>query len=221
MMMSKTIEEIRLLMKYAVPEKELPQAETLLTEYDSDRIALNLFRHFYSFLPEGLDDTISKILLIDRKEGVFLLCAITGIDNYLYLVSQDKTEFLGRRDEGIWDEEVLHFFGFKDREASVKKLESLSPFPTYRPSHADENLCPICSAAGGEFHTLGCPVEICPWCSGQLTNCTCRFTITGKKNLHNESDLLVFQAQLEEKGRVPFDPKTQRPTYPVQEEGEQ
>lgn len=216
-MISKQIEDIKLFMEYAVPEEERDQALSLLEKFSDDRIALNLLHSFYSFLPEGLDDSVSKLILIDRKSGVFLLCAITGIDNYLYLVSQQKAEFLGRRDEGIWDEEVLEFFGYKDREASIKKLESLSQFATYTPAHADESLCPLCSAADGEFHALGCPAEICPWCSGRLTHCNCRFTMAGKKKLNNETDISSFQEQLDNKGRVPFDAKSQRLTYPVQE----
>ncbi len=212
-MISSKIKEIELLMQYAVPDEEMSQARSLLEEYKDDRIALNLFHNFYSFLPEGIDDSISKILLLDRKEGVFLLCAITGIENYLYLVSQEKVEFLGRRDEGIWDDEALKFFGYKSHEECIKKIESLSQFPTYRPAHTDESLCPICFTADGELHTLGCPVEICPWCNGQLTNCQCRFTLTGKEQLNSEPDLEVFQEQLREKGRIPFDEKHHRPSF--------
>ncbi len=217
-MISKKIEEIKLLMQYAVPEKERGAAQALLEKFNNDRIALNLFHSFYSFLPEGLDDSISKILLVHRKEGAFLLCAITGIDNYLYLVTHEMAEFLGRRDEGIWEDKVLHFFGFKSREDCIENISSLSNLPTYRPAHTDEDLCPICFAATDEFHTLGCPVEICPWCDGQLTACDCRFTMAGKDKLKNDADLDGLLEQLNKKGRVPFDAKSQRPSFPKQEE---
>lgn len=217
-MISQELEEIKLLIHYAAPEEERLNALSLLTKYSSDRIALNIFRSFYSYLPEGLDDSITKLLLIDRKEGVFLICVITGIDNYLYIANQEKAEFLGQRDEGIWDEEVLKFFDFQDRESSIKKMKSLSQFSTYCPAHTDENVCPVCSVTNGEFHTLGCPVEICPWCKGQLTNCNCRFTMAGKEKLAKEADLAALEIQLHEKGRIPFDSKEQRPSYPSEQE---
>ena len=212
-MISNKIKEIELLMKYAVPEDETKEARSLLEEYKDDRIVLNLFHTFYSFLPEGIDDSITKILLLNRKEGVFLLCVITGIENYLYIVSQEKAVFLGRRDEGIWDDEVVKFFGYKNKEECLKKLESLSKFPTYNPAHADESLCPICFTADGEIHTLGCPVEICPWCNSQLTSCHCRFTMIAKEQLKSETDLAAFQEQLDEKGRISFDAKQHRPSF--------
>lgn len=212
-MISDKVKEIELLMQYAVPKEEMTQARALLEQYKDDRIALNLFHSFYSFLPEGIDDSISKILLLNRTKGIFLLCAITGLENYLYIVSQEKAEFLGRRDEGIFEDEALEFFGYKNQAECIKKLASLSQFPTYNPAHTDENLCPICFTADGQVHTLGCPVEICPWCNSQLTNCHCRFTMIGKKQLKSETDLAAFQEQLNEKGRIPFDAQHHRPSF--------
>ena len=214
-MISQKLAEIKLLMQYAVPADELPQAVALLEEYSGDRIALNLFHAFYSYLPEAHDDAITGLQVIALKKGVFLLCAATGIDNYLYVVSQEQAEFLGSAANGIWDSEVLEYFGYGSQEDSARSLEDMSRFPAYTPANADANLCPICSAANGEFHTLGCPVEICPWCGGQLTNCPCRFTITGKNTLQNEEDLESFHEQLVNKGRIPFDAGTQRPAYPA------
>lgn len=214
-MISRQLEEIKVLMEYAVPADERQQALALLEEFSGDRIALNLFHAFYSFLPEGLDDAINGLQVIAVKQGIFLLCAATGIDNYLYVVSQQQAEFLGSAANGIWDSEVLEFFGYATREESIRSLEDISRFPAYSPATADINLCPVCSAANGEFHILGCPVEVCPWCGGQLTNCPCRFTITGKDRLTDEDDLESFHEQLTAKGRVPFDAKSQRPAYPA------
>ncbi|OKY76198.1 MAG: hypothetical protein BM485_02805 [Desulfobulbaceae bacterium DB1] len=213
-MLSDKIKEIKLLMQYAVPPEEREQALALLEKYDGDRIALNLFHSFYSYLPEGLDDAISAVHVLARKEGLFLLCAVTGINNYLYMVSQEDAEFLGSSAEGIWDSDVRDFFGYRDQEESAKELADISSFSPYTPAHADEELCPVCSAADGELHALGCPVEVCPWCDGQLTRCNCRFTITGKSKLHTEADLLPLQEELHKKGRVPYDAKRQRPAYP-------
>ncbi|MBI5556007.1 MAG: hypothetical protein HY885_00050 [Deltaproteobacteria bacterium] len=217
-MISKKIEEIKLLMQYAVPADAMKQPLALLEEFSNDRIGLNLFHAFYSFLPEGLDDAIKGVRVVSLKQGIFLLCATTEIDNYLYVVSQEQAEFLGSVSQGIWDSEVLNFFGYADREESIKKLKDISRFPAYTPANADMNLCPLCSAANGEFHTLGCPVEVCPWCGGQLTNCPCRFTITGKNKLTSEEDLASFHEQLAAKGRIPFDAASQRPAYPAADE---
>ena len=213
-MISRRLEEIKLLMEYAVPADERQQALALLEEYSGDRIALNLLHAFYSFLPEGLDDAVNGLQVVAVKQGIFLLCATTGIDNYLYVVNQERAEFLGNTANGIWDGEVLEFFGYASRDDTIRILEDISRFPSYSPANADTSLCPVCSAADGEFHTLGCPVEICPWCGGQLTNCTCRFTITGKRRLTGEDDLEAFHEQLTSKGRIPFDAKSQRPAYP-------
>jgi hypothetical protein len=34
--------------------------------------------------------------------------------------------------------------------------------------------CPDCDAEPGAFHVLGCDVEQCPYCGGQLISCDCR-----------------------------------------------
>lgn len=212
-MISCKYDEIKTLMDYAVPDEERERALSLLEQFSGDKIALNLFHTFYSFLPEGLDDAINGLILIAANQGVFLLCATTGIDNYLYLVNQEQAEFLGNTAEGIWEEEVLRFFGYPNRAASISALEDLGRFSAYSPITMDTNLCPVCAAAQGELHTFGCPVEVCPWCGGQLTHCSCRFTITGKGSLKDEEDLDSFHKLLTQKGRVPF-ASNQRPTYP-------
>lgn len=213
-MLTEQVKEIKLLMEYAVPAGEEQVANDLLDRFSGDRIALNLLHSFYSFLPEGLDDAVCDLYLLARKEGVFLLAAATTIANYLYLVSQEQVEFLGNCDEGIWDDEVLAFFGFRSRTESVRTSESLTSCQPYIPANSDASLCPLCSAADGELHTLGCPVEVCPWCDGQLTSCNCRFTVSGKKHLRNETDLAAFHELLNEKGRIPYDALRQRPGYP-------
>lgn len=209
------LQEIGLLMRYGVPESELRTAASLVAKYDTDRVALNVFHTFYSYLPEGLEDSIRILRLLVHRQGAFLICATSGQGDYLYLATVEGAEFLGPLAEGIWEEEVLAFFGFAGREEFVRAHADLSAFPVHVPVHLRGNLCPVCLVADGEPHILGCPVEICPWCGGQLTTCGCRFEMLGKKAIAGEAELAALLGHLEQKGRIPFNVEEQRPAYPV------
>ena len=213
-MLSTKIDEIKQLIEYGAPREYQRDALALLEIYENDIIALNLFHNFYSFLPEGLDDSITELKLVIRKEGVFLICAVSTINEYLYLVNQERAEFIGLFSEGIFDEEVLDFLGYSRKEEADKLFITSEKYPQYSSACENETLCPICAAAVGEYHTFGCPVEVCPWCGGQLTSCNCRFTILGKEHLSTENDLKLLKKQIHEKGRIAYDPVDQRPTYP-------
>lgn len=213
------IDQIDVLLPYAVPATDKQSATALVSKYQGDLIALNLFHEFYSFLPEAEDDAIKIIQLLDHKEGAFLLCATTNLDHYLYIVSPEEALFLGPHREGIWDEEVLAFFGL-ERESFFKKYGDLTKLPVYVPVHFNKTLCAVCATANGELHRLGCPVEICPWCGGQLTNCNCRFTQLNRDHLDKESLLAEFLLTLEAKGRIPFDAANHQPAYPTAESEE-
>ena len=207
--------QIRLLMKYAVAEEHLERAKSFVNMYENDAIALNLFHTFYSFLPDGCDDSIEELHLLTRKQGVFLICATTMHADYIYLVTTERAEFLGKLTDGIWEEEILNFFRIADRDTFIKKYGDLSHASTYTPGNEAKDLCPVCSAASGEHHTSGCPLEICPWCDGQLTNCNCRFTIMNKDHIEKEAHIDAFQKLLNEKGRIPFDAERDMLAYPV------
>lgn len=44
----------------------------------------------------------------------------------------------------------------------------------YDPDYGDENqTCHDCGATRGEYHGLGCDMERCPKCGGQLISCDC------------------------------------------------
>lgn len=216
-MISTKLDTIKELIEYGVPEEHLTEANEFLEEFENDIIALNLLHSFYSFLPEGIEDWINELRLINKKEGLFLICAVAARNEYLYLVNQEKAEFLGELRDGIYDTEVLDFFGYTAAEGVDNIAIEFTNHPLYSPAYENEELCPVCSTTNGEYHTLGCPVEICPWCGGQLANCNCRFTILEKEQISSERDLKNFEEKLIEKGRIAYDSISHRPAYPSQE----
>lgn len=207
-------EAILLLMKYAVPAEHTTKAKQLLDRYQDDTVATNLLHAFYSYLPEGLDDAIHELRLLSRRQGAFLLAATTVHSTYFYISTADKAEFLGDKKNGIWDKEIRDFFELGSREAFLKRTATITDFPEYRPTNQNEELCPACAAADGEEHVLGCPVEICPWCEGQLTNCHCRFEQLDRDHLLGDHELSALEEKLKTKGRIPYDSTKHRPSYP-------
>lgn len=206
--------DIQFLMQYAVPAEQAVAAEALLEKYASDIIALNLLHSFYVHLPEGKDDSVKKLRMVTRRQGVFLLCVATGNNmQYLYLVNNEAAHIIGTLSEGIVARELLDFFGYADNKevlSLTKKPEMLEEYEPYTP---DSSLCPSCQAAEGEFHTLGCPVEICPWCNGQLTYCNCRFTKLEIDTMDKVAQIERLHELLEEAGRIAFK-KEHGPGYP-------
>lgn len=206
--------EIKLLMEYAVPSEHMQPAALFVDKHAGDRIALNLFHCFYSFLPEACDDAITELRLLDHKDGAFLLCATTIISDYLYLATVERAEFAGSLSEGDLDEEVVTFFGCADQTAFRKKYNKLSEFPVYTPNTGNKDLCVFCSVTNSEYHVFGCPAEICPWCGGQVTNCNCRFSQLGANSMANEAHIDAFLKLITKKGRIPFDAENQKPSFP-------
>jgi len=210
--------EIQFLMKYAVPEDQVEAAETLVEKHAADIIALNLLHSFYINLPEGKDDSVNTLRLLTRRQGVFLLCVSTGNGmHYLYLVNREAAHIIGTLAEGIIDRELLDFFGFADNKEVLTLTDKPEKLQQYEPYAADSNMCPSCHVAVGEFHTLGCPVEICPWCRGQLTYCNCRFTRLGIDTMDKVSQIEKLQELLEGEGRIAFK-KEHSPAYPAMDD---
>lgn len=204
--------EIDLLMEYGSPADKRAELVKVVDQYSADIIALKVLHSFYSYLPEAKDDGVVEIRRIANRQGVFLLCVKSLQDEYLYLATREEAEFLGTWQGGIWDQEILEFFGWRDREEYIKRHTDPRDFPKHLPVNEAPELCPVCGSAEGEFHTPGCPVEICPWCGGQLTSCSCRFTETGREAFTREAHLDEFLELLAKKGRVPFNAAEQRPT---------
>ena len=210
--------DIQFLMKYAVPEAQVDSAEALLEKYDSDIIALNLLHSFYVHLPEGNDDSVKMLRLLTRRQGIFLLCVSTGNEfHYLYLVNNEAAHIIGTLAEGIADKQLLDLLGYANNEEVLALTEKPENLQEYEPYTPDSNLCPSCYAAEGEFHTLGCPVEICPWCNGQLTYCNCRFTKLDIDAMDKLAQIEKLQELLEEAGRISFK-KEHRPGYPTMDD---
>ena len=205
-------EEILLLMDYNSPTERRRELEEVLERYKADFIGLNVLHHFYSFLPEAQEDGITILRTLAQKEGTFLFSASTFIDNYVYIATSERAELLGTCKEGFWETEVLDFFGYTSREDFITKHRETSESPEYTPVCLDDTLCPVCAVVNGEMHTFGCPVEICPWCGGQLTNCGCRFAKLGIDKLDKDADIDLFFELVTKKGRIPYNIK-QRPVF--------
>jgi len=209
---AKKRQAIRVLMEYAVPEDRMNEAMDLLDQYRHDRIALDLLYEFYSFLPEARSDWVREIRLLGRRKGICLLSAMTSTAGFIYLISSEGLEFQGNMADGLWDRDLLDYFGFSSRESCQQMYASPDNYPVYEPVDSDLDICPACHAATGEVHELGCPVEICPWCGGQLVYCNCRFDKLETDGISNDQDLLRFEVILNARGRIPYAPE-QRPSF--------
>jgi len=211
--LSEKYKTIKVLMEYAVSEQDLADAVDLLDDYMYDNIALELFHEFYSYLPEGSYDWIREIRLIKRQQGFFLLAAVTSISCYVYLVSFEGAQLrCGITEIGL-DTELLDFFKIIPEDGSENKYELSEEYPVYEPISSNEDICPVCHAIKGELHELGCPVEVCPWCWGQLISCNCRFEQLGLASIFEDKDLERLEELLEKHGRIPYLPE-QRPSFP-------
>jgi hypothetical protein len=206
--------EISLLMKYGAPAAELTNLGKVLARYDADAIALLVFHNFYSYLPEAQDDGITAISRIANRDGVFLFGVTTLLSDYLYLATGEAATLIGPGSAGLDDREVLDFFGWPDNEHFRKAVGGAAERQEHIPINESLELCPACGTGDGEIHAFGCPVEVCPWCDGQLTNCECRFLKTGRSRFSLDAHLDEFQALLAEKGRIPFAASQHRPSFP-------
>ena len=212
------IEEIKLFIQYSVPEKELQAASALVDRYQNNAFILRLLREYYSNLPEAREEAVVKISRLIDQQGVHLFVVTTTSFSYLYAVSAEHVLLLGEYQQEI-DTEVLSFFGFTNQEEfldlclPVKSLEEYAVART-----AEKAICPVCGVPEGANHLLGCSVEICPWCEGQLSYCNCRFEQLETDAIEDEEQVEVFYDLLTAKGRIPYQ-KNQAPAYPGTSDG--
>ena len=69
--------------------------------------------------------------------------------------------------------------------------------------------CGDCQALEGENHELGCDLERCPFCGGQLISCDCCYQILHIDSASHMRGLtrkqrMQWECTLNDKGRVPF-----------------
>lgn len=205
--------ETRLFIRYAVPEEEQAAATRLLDGYRDNLMVLRLLSEHYRNLPEACEEAVIRIAEIARRQGVFLFAAVTAGSAFLYVVSSDAVVYLGPYRIEL-EQELLDFFGFSGQQDYLARCP---PVGTLRELEEDASglpvCCPVCGVAEAESHLLGCSVEICPWCDGQLTSCGCRFTQLQLEEIETDEHLAAFERILVEKGRIAFQAE-HRPAYP-------
>lgn len=206
------IDEIKLFIEYGVRSDEKASAIKVLENYRQNTLALYILRDFYSRLPGDREEALKKVSKIVSRMGFFLVSACTAAHEYLYFYNGENVLYIGEKKDGIGETEVLNFFGFANDDEFFKHHEKEGS-DIKEMSLASKVFCPACAVASGEFHHLGCPVEICPWCDGQLNYCNCRFEKLGVDEIEDENDLDRLEILLNEKGRIRFS-ADHAPAYP-------
>lgn len=207
------IKEIELFIQYGVPDNEIKDAVALVHRYSNNAFVIRLLREHYSSLPEAREEAVRRIARLIDRQGIHLFVVSTADFSYLYAVSAEQILFLGEYQKEV-DPEVLSFFGFQSQEEFLKVCpvaENMVEYPAEK--GIEKELCPACGVADGKFHLLGCTVEICPWCEGQLSYCNCRFEQLKTDEIEDEEQVEKFKGMLEAKGRIPYQ-KNQAPAYP-------
>ena len=199
-------------------DEERRNAEALLEEYRANPVALSVLKEFYTSLPEAREEPVTRIVLAGMRQGVFLLGVSTGLHEYIYYATEDDAGCLGEYLEDAADPEIMEYFGYASKESFLQLHPRMADFADLSKKwKVNTAVCPVCAVGVGEYHHLGCPVEICPWCFGQLSRCNCRFDQSQKEEITSDEDLELFETQLEQKGRICFE-EGQGPLYPAAED---
>lgn len=208
------IEEIKLFIQYGVKAQEKKIAEDTMAAYLNNPMVLKVLKDYYSSMPDLQEEAAIQISKIVSRQGMYLFSVKTENNEYLYFYNGEKSFYIGEAEEGIGDAEVLRFFGYASNKDFLKDQTVFSNLPVSpRVDEEAKAFCPACSVAEGEIHHLGCPVEVCPWCEGQISYCNCRFDKLGVEEIVTEAELELFEIILNEKGRLPF-ARGQGPSYP-------
>ena len=203
--LKKEAAEIAEFIRYSVKEQDHNQALGFLKKYEQDPVILTLLRTFYSALPQSIEEPVIKVVNVRQKQGGYLLAVSTIDHEYLYFADQKEAVYICRLEDGIDEKEILDFFNYKNGEELAHECQAVQEDGEFSSTEEETSCsCSVCSAKDGEFHELGCPIEICPWCDSQLTGCTCRFDKLGVDEIVDEEQLLSFFELLSEKGRIPY-----------------
>ncbi len=208
------IEQLMLFIKYGIKKQDLQIAEDTINSYAKNPMVLRVLYDFYSRMPECREEAASKVNKIVSRQAMYLLGVTTENFEYLFFYNGEESFYLGEKKDGIEDSEILNYFGYTSNKDFLKQQTTSSTLPVSSLSDKEsKTFCPACSVAEGEIHQLGCPVETCPWCEGQLSYCNCRFDKLGVGEIVGESELDLLEIILNEKGRIPFS-KGESPAYP-------
>ncbi len=210
---STLVDEVKLLCQYAVPTSDFATAIACVDKYENNRMILRLLEEYYSTLPEGREEAVIKVAMLACRKGVLLLVLSTGDHAYLYVVSENDVVWLGEYGSDI-RLEILQHFGYtsqKDFQKKCQKVEDLEEYDTSGEEYG--SFCPVCGVTEDENHLLGCSVEVCPWCDGQLNTCNCRFEQLKTEEIEGEEQLETFAELLDAKGRISYK-KEEGPAYP-------
>lgn len=213
----KLLEEIELFIDYGVVKLEQASAKALVHRYRDNRLALEVLLEFYKVLPEAREEAVVRIAFLDTLQGVTLLAISTASHTYGAVVSEGEAQLLGEYGRDEVPEEILGYFGHTSSEEFVQSYGPVEALPEYGVKDGTSG-CPVCQVVEGEYHLLGCPVEICPWCDGQLSRCNCRFEQLEVESLESEEQVEELLALLEEKGRIRYVAE-QKPGYPGTSQG--
>ena len=211
------IDEIELFIDYSVSDDGKQDAKALVRKYEASPIALAVLKEFYMVLPEVREEGVERISLLETTQGVVLLVISTANHSYITVVSEGNAHILGEYKVDELPKELLNFFGYATNDEFLKGCKEVKELPVYGEKGSDK-ACPGCNVEVGEIRLLGCPVEVCPWCDGQLSRCNCRFEKLDVEEITEESQLEEFQELLESEGRIPYKPE-QGPSYPGTSEG--
>ncbi len=207
------LKDIDLLIEYGVTKEKQTTARKVVAKYHSDALGLAVLHEFYSVLPEAREEAVEKIFIADKQQGVLLFVVATLAHSYTVVSSENEVYILGEYPQDTLPRDLLDYFGYETHETFTRKCgSSLENLEEYQGSE-EQSRCPVCGVSVGEDHLLGCAVEVCPWCDGQLTRCNCRFEKLDVEEFDDEAQLEEFATQLNAQGRIPFD-HDQSPGYP-------
>ena len=115
--------DTELLIQYVVREEEYAEALAVIARYSHHPAAVNVFRNYYSELPEGREEMACDLRVVAEKQGAFIFALKTAAHHYLYFGSDKEVQYIGDYQQGISDEDILLYFGFEDVASFSKNVE--------------------------------------------------------------------------------------------------